>query len=241
MTVSTASSTPSSTPTGPATPSPAPVASTSNRVLAHVATGATALAAVCIALAGSLDPGYSRVSEAISALASQESAAAPVMIVGFLAMAVMLLAAGATLFRALPGKRAPVGAVLVVLAGLMTVVVGLARQSCSSLQADCLARESAGTVSASHWVHNLVSLPLFIFLTVAAFLWTAGLTRAAGSTGLARFSLVVAIATAVFLVWFGSGAYGTFGGLVERVLVWLAFGWPVFLAVRLTRPTRATA
>ena len=146
-------------PAGPANPS---------RLLAHIAAGAAAVAAAAIALAGFLDPGYSRLSEAISALASQESAAAPVMIFGFMAMAVTLLAAGAALFRALPGKRAKVGAVLVVLAGLMTVVVGFARQSCSSLQAECLARESAGTVSSSHWIHNLVSLALFIFLLYRA-------------------------------------------------------------------------
>ena len=235
-------STPTTAPAQPSTSSDAPVGrATSSRLLAHIAAGAAATAAAAIALAGFLDPGYSRVSEAISALASQESAAAPVMIVGFMAMAVTLLAAGATLFRALPGKRAKVGAVLVVLAGLMTVVVGLARQSCSSLQADCLARESAGTVSSSHWIHNLVSLVLFVFLVVASFLWTAGLKRSTGSKSLARVSLLVAIATAVFFVWFGSGAYGTFGGLVERVLVWLAFGWPAYLAVRVTRSAPAVA
>lgn len=222
-------------------PSPAamPAGPSSSRVPALIAAATAAAATAAIVLAGFLDPGYSSISEAISALASQESGAAPVMIFGFCAMAVMLLASGVTLFRELPGKRGKVGAVLVVLAGLLTVVVGFARQSCSSLQAECLARESAGTVSASHWVHNLVSLPIFGFLVVAGFLWTAGLRRRTGSKGLARVSLVVAIVAAVFMVWFGSSAYGSFGGLVERVLVLLAFGWPVFLAVRVTRP-RAT-
>ncbi len=239
MIVSTSTTT---APTEPSASSDAPGGgATSSRLLAHVAAGAAATAAAAIALAGFLDPGYSRLSEAISALASQESAAAPVMIVGFMAMAITLLAAGATLFRALPGKRAKAGAVLVVLAGLMTVVVGLARQSCSSLQAECLARESAGTVSSSHWIHNVVSLVLFVFLVVASFFWTAGLKRSTGSKSLARVSLLVAMATAVFFVWFGSGAYGTFGGLVERVLVWLAFGWPAYLAIRVTRSARAVA
>jgi hypothetical membrane protein len=208
-------------------------------VLAHVATGAGVAALAAIALAGFLDPGYSRLGEAISALASQESAAAPVMVAGFVFMAITLLTAGTTLFRVLPGKRAKVGAVLVVLAGLLTVVVGFARQDCSSLQAECLAREAANTVSASHWVHNLVSLPIFVSLVVAGFLWTAGIKRSTGSKSLARVSLVVAAIAAVFFVWFGSSTYGTFGGLVERVLVWLAFGWPAFLAVRVTRPATA--
>jgi hypothetical protein len=163
-----------------------------------------------------------------------------VMIAGFVAMAVTLLAAGATLFRVLPGRSAKVGAVLVVLAGLMTLVVGFARQSCSSLQAECLARESAGTVSASHWVHNLVSLPLFLFLVLAGFCWGRGLRRSTGSTRLARTSLVVAGLAALLMVWFGSNAYGAYGGLVERVLVWLTFGWPAYLAVRVTRAARPT-
>jgi hypothetical membrane protein len=234
-------STPIPTTQEPVTAPGIPPRTTPTRMLARIAAGAGVAALAAIALAGSLDPGYSRVSEAISALASTESVAAPVMVVGFLAMALTLLAAGAALFGALRGKRAKVGASLVLLAGLMTVVVGLARQSCSSLQAECLARESAGAVSASHWVHNLVSLPLFLFLVVAGFLWGAGLRRATGSKHLARTALVVAVVTAVFLVWFGSDAYGSYGGLVERVLVWLAFGWPVYLAVRVTRPARAAA
>jgi len=224
-----------SAPGVPSTTSPtAPVRPTPARMLALIATGAGGAAAVAISLAGVLDPGYSGLSEAISALASQESAAAPVMIVGFVAMAVMLLTSGTVLFMSLPGKGAKVGAVLVLLSGLMTVVVGLARQSCSSLQADCMARESAGMVSPSHWIHNLVSVPLFAFLVVAGFLWTTGLGRSTGSKRLARSSLVVAIAAAALFVWFGSGVYGTFGGLVERLLVWLAFGWPVYLSVRVT-------
>lgn len=222
-------------------PSGVPVGPTLSRVLAHVATGATVVAAAAIILAGFLDPGYSSISEGISALSSQESSAAPVAIAGFVAMAVMVLAAGTALFLALSGKRAKVGAVLVILAGLMMVVVSFARQSCSSLQAECLARESAGTVSSSHWIHNLVALVVFLFLVVAGFLWGAGLRRRTGSKSLARASLVVAIVAALFMVWFGSNAYGSFGGLVERVFVALAFGWPVYLAVRVTRPRLATA
>ena len=224
-----------STPSAGAARAAGPAPGSTSRRLAHVSLGAAAVAAAAIAIAGFLDPGYSRTSEAISALASRESGAAPVMIVGFLAMAVTLLAAGTALFRTLPTKRAKAGSVLVVLAGLLTVVAGVARQSCSSLQAECLARESAGTVSASHWVHNLVSLPLFLFLVVAGFLWGAGLARLTGSQGLARVTLLVAVTGAVFFVWFGSDAFGSYGGLVERVLVWLTFGWPTYLALRATR------
>ena len=34
------------------------------------------------------------------------------------------------------------------------------------------------------------------------------------------------------MVWFGSGAYGTNGGLVEAAFILLAFGTPAYLATR---------
>ena len=210
------------------------------RALALVAVGAATVAALAIAGAGFLDPGYSQLSEGISALASRESGAAPVMTIGFVAMAVTLLAAGAALLRVLPGRRPTVGAVLLLLAGLLTLASGIFRQDCSSLQQACLARESAGTVSGEHWVHNLLALPLFLFLAVAAFFWGAALRRL-GAARTARVSLVVAVLVAGLTVWFGSDAYGDLGGLVQRVLVLLAFGWPVYLAARFTRPASPLA
>ena len=34
------------------------------------------------------------------------------------------------------------------------------------------------------------------------------------------------------MVWFGSGAYGTNGGLVESAFILLAFGTPAYVATR---------
>ena len=77
MTLSTA------TPTRPR-PSSSPEPR-SGRTLARVGTGAAVVAGVAITAAGFLDPGYSQLGEGISALASRESGAAPVMTVGFAA------------------------------------------------------------------------------------------------------------------------------------------------------------
>lgn len=213
----------------------APAGGRSGRVLARIATGAGLAAGSAIVLAGVLDPGYSARSEAVSALASQESASAPLMILGFFSLALALAAAGAALFGQLPGRRPRAGAALVMLSGALTVVVAVARQDCSTLEVACLARESAGTVSAGHLVHNLVSLVLFVLLVVAAFLLTPGLRRSPGSPSLARIALLVAVTDTVFLLWFGSAAFGSSGGLVQRGLVLLTFGWPVFLAAHLGR------
>jgi hypothetical membrane protein len=222
-------STSSTVTTRPQAPPASSAVSAPIRALSRTAVGSAAAAVGAILVAGLVDPGYSAVSEGISALASHESQAAPIMIVGFMAMALALLTAGVALFRLLPTRRAKAAAILVVLSGLATVVVGFARLDCSTLQTECLAREHAETVSGGHVLHNLVSLLLFVLLSVAAFLWGAGLRRL-GERRLARITLLAAVLTVAFFVWFMSGAYGSAGGLVQRVFIPLAYGWPVLLA-----------
>ena len=205
---------------------------------ARVAVGASVVSVLAIAVAGFVDPGYSHLQEGISALASRESQAAPIMVVGFFAMAVTLVAAGASLFTAVPGKKARGAAILIMLAGVITAVSGIFPQDCSSQQAACRVRESAETVSGSHVLHNLIAIPLFLFLIIAAFLLAAALRRTPAGRGYARAGWLVAVAGLLLMVAFGADVAGDLGGLVQRVLVLLAYGWPVFLAARLTRSTR---
>ena len=58
-----------------------------------------------VLLAGELDPGYSHLSEGISALASDESQAAGLMTLGFVFLGVTLLSAG----RSVCGLGCPEG------------------------------------------------------------------------------------------------------------------------------------
>ena len=205
---------------------------------ARVAVGAFAVSALAITVAGFVDPGYSHLQEGISALASRESQAAPIMVVGFFAMAATLVAAGLSLFTALPGKKAHGAAILIMIAGVLTAVSGIFPQDCSSQQAACRVRESAETVSGSHVLHNLIAIPLFLFLIIAAFLLAAALRRAPGQSAHARAGWLVAVAGLLLMVAFGADVAGDLGGLVQRVLVLLAYGWPVYLAAQLTRSTR---
>jgi hypothetical protein len=122
--------------------------------------------------------------------------------------------------------------VLVIIGGVLTLVAGFARQSCSGLQQACLDRESAGTVSGAHVTHNLVSLVLFVLLVAAGFFLAAGLKRNAAHRHLSRGARIAAFATLGLMVWFGSGAYGTNGGWVESAFILLAFGTPAYLATR---------
>lgn len=205
---------------------------------ARIAVGAAAASVIAIALAGFLDPGYSQLREGISALASRESQSAPIMVVGFFAMATTLIAAGVALFAALRVKRARAAAILIVLAGVITAVSGIFPQDCSSQEAACRVRESAETVSGSHVLHNLIAIPLFLFLIVAGFLLAAALRRVPAHRGYARISLLVAVAGLLLMVAFGADLAGDLGGLVQRVLVVLVSGWPVYLAAQLTRTER---
>ncbi len=206
-----------------------------DRVLAKVAAGAAFAFAGGVAIAGALDPGYSHRSEAMSALASTESESAPVMIVTFLFLSLTAVASGAVLFRTLRGKAARTGSVLVLLAGAAMLVVGFARQSCSTLQQACLDRESAEQVSGAHVVHNLVSLVVFVLLVVGGFVLASGLRRNPAFARLARPTRIAASASLLFMVWFGSEAYGENGGIVQRVFLLLAFGIPVVLALKVTK------
>ena len=220
-------------------PADAPTITTSPmiaRTLAKVSVGAAVTTAAAIAIAGFTDPGYSARSEAISALASVESESARIMIFGFVTMALTALAAGTALFLALKGKAARTGSVFVIIGGVLTLVAGFARQSCSTLQQSCLDRETAGTVSAAHVTHNLVSLVLFVLLVAAGFLLAAGVKRSATHRHLSLRVRIAAAATLTFMVWFGSGCYGTNGGLVESAFILLAFGTPAYLATRVAGP-----
>src|SRR4051812_48375054 len=121
--------------------------------------------AAAIVIAGAIFPGYSHLHEAVSQLASTESPGAPIMIVGFFAMAVGIVAAGLGMFRSLPvGAAARTAAILTVIAGALLFVAGLARPACSDWTGACKAAEDAGTIPLHHVVHNLVSVLLFLLL-----------------------------------------------------------------------------
>jgi hypothetical membrane protein len=207
------------------------------RSWARAALGGLGVFAAASLLGGALNPGYSLRSDAISSLAAHDAHAAAVMTVGFAGLAVCLLAAGGGLLRGLRGRAAVAGSALVVLAGVLSLVVGSARLDCSALtSASCAAREHAGTVSGGHVVHNLVSLVLFVALVAGSFLLSRGLRRDPAGRHLARATRYVAWTALLLMVWFGSGAHGDDGGLVQRAFLLVAVGWPVLLVTALSRP-----
>lgn len=213
----------------PGTPSPS-----------RLAVGGFTAFALSIPLAGAFHPDYSHVREGISALAATDSPAAPIMIAGFVALALGTVAAGVALWVRLPVCVAGrIGAVLVVLAGLGMVVVGLNQQDCSELIGACAAAEAAGTLSDHHVVHQLASLAVFLVLVIAMFPLARGLRRNGGPAGAAVATRLVGVVGLLVIAAMMTVGLGDLGGLVQRLFIALLFGAPVALAC-LQRTVAAT-
>jgi hypothetical protein len=178
-----------------------------------------------------LTPGYHSTRDAISALAATDSRYAAIMISGFLAAAAGLSVAGTALWRRFGAVRSGrVAAGLVVLAGGLTAVAGLARQDCSEALTSCVDHGEAPLASTHFWVHQYVSLALFLVLVIAGFVLIRATRRTEGFGHLTVPTRIVAyllLLTTVFAVTVGFGAVA---GLVQRPYLALLFGWPLLLA-----------
>jgi hypothetical membrane protein len=181
---------------------------------------------------------YSPRREDISALAALDAQQPWIMIAGFLALAVSLVALGMGLLRAFAGRRvARVGAVLVLLAGLGILVAGIARNDCSSELAACKARIDAGDVSWHHGVHDAVSGLVFLALVVAQLVLARSFRRDPAWRDLRAYSVVSGLLTLALLVLFGTGAIDGWNGLVQRVFLAVPLLWVAVLGKRLLAVT----
>jgi hypothetical membrane protein len=205
-------------------------------VPAVVAAAGLGVFAAAVAVSGALQPGYSHLREGISALAATGSAPAPIMIGGFLALAAGTTVAGTTLWERLSaGVAGRVGAVLVMLSGLAMVVVGLNRQDCSDLAGACAAAEEAGTLSGQHMVHQLVSLAVFLLLSIAPFVLARGLRRNGAPRRVAVLARLAGTFGLLVIAAMVSVGFGDVPGLVQRLFILVVFGLPVLLAAVPTR------
>jgi hypothetical protein len=194
------------------------------------AAGIATFFAVAIATAA-VTPGYRSTRDGISALAALDSPYAWVMIAGFLAAAAALVATGFGLWQRYGGVRSGrIGAGLVVFAGGLMATAGLARQDCSDIRPECIDHGAAPLASTHYWVHQYVSLALFLILVIAMFVLVRAVRRTEGLGHLAMPTRVVAIAGLLLTVSIVTVGYGDFSGLVQRPYLAMLFGWPVLLA-----------
>ncbi|MEV6493386.1 DUF998 domain-containing protein [Actinoplanes sp. NPDC051633] len=172
-------------------------------------------------------PGYRSTRDAISALAAMDSPYAYVMIGGFLAAAAGLVATGIAV-RQRYGAR--LAAVLLIVSGALMATAGLARQDCSEALESCIDHGEAPLASTHFWVHQYVSLALFLTLVVTSFVLIRAVRRTPGFgylTGPARIVAWTGLVVTVLAMTIGFGAVN---GLVQRPYLALLFGWPTLLA-----------
>jgi Protein of unknown function (DUF998) len=193
-----------------------------------------------VVVAGVGNSGYSPLSEGVGGLGAQNATDPDLMNAGFLALAVATVAAGAALLRLLPGRSGVAAAIIVASAGLIETAVAFVRQDCSTARTRCADAEVSGRLSLSHTLHQILALGLAVGLIVSLFMMAASLRRLSGGASLAKLTQWAGVASIGMFVWLGSQLYGDLGGVVEKLLMALVYGWPVLLAVALSRQ-RSTA
>jgi len=207
-------------------------------LLAKIAGSAIVIWFTLSTIAGALNPGYSPIREAMSALAATDADYAWVAITGFMIAAVGLACTGIVLWRRFAGNRTGrVAATLVTLAAPEMVVAGLARQDCSEQLPTCIDYGDAPLASTHFWVHQYTALFMFVSLTVALFLLARALRRDAGRARLATPTRLVAFTClAVIVVVFMAEIGSSWHGLIQRIFAALVFGWPVVVAGSAPKP-----
>jgi hypothetical membrane protein len=191
-------------------------------------------------LAGLVQNDYGPRREDISALAALDAQHAWIMIAGIVALGLSLVALGLGLVGAIEdGRSATVGVILLVLAGVMFVVAGIARDDCSSELQACKKRVNAGDVSWHHQVHDNVGIAVFLALVLAPLVLARAFRRDSRWRDLRRYSLVTGAVTFALLLVFGGDSFSGWNGLAERILVTIPLVWIAVLGTRLARNAAA--
>jgi hypothetical protein len=208
--------------------------------------GLAAFVFAVVAAGGIGNNGYRPLLEGVGGLGAQNAADPAVMNAGFLALAVAMVAAGAALFRLLPGKSGAAASIVIAAAGLGEIAVAFVRQDCSSARARCAEAQEYGQLSPAHTVNQILVLGLAVALIASMWMMATSLRGLPGAASLAKLTRWTATASIGLFIWLGSELYGDLGGLVEKLLMALVYGGPVVLAVALSRerlmaPWRAPA
>ena len=187
-------------------------------------------------VAGAVQDMYSPRREDISALAALDAQHASIMIAGIVALGMSLVALSLGLVGAVNDcHSAIVGAILLVLAVLMFVLAGVARDDCSSELRACKKRVDAGDVSWHHKVHDNVGIAVFLVLVLAPLVLARAFRGDSRWRDLRRYSLATGAVTLVLLVVFGGEPFSGWNGFAERILVTIPLVLIAVLGRRLAR------
>lgn len=185
--------------------------------------GASAFTAAWIT-ASLRQPGYSFTQIQISGLAAPGARGPWIMIAGFLVLGASLIVFGLAVRRQLGDTdRAGVGPVLIQIAGALTLAAGLFRRDHMLL--------APGPESWHNYAHNIVSTALYILLIAVPLTLAWRLRNEPVWRSMAGPLAAAAIAAAVILVIFLSGAAQPWQGTLQRLGVSLPLGCLIVVAL----------
>jgi hypothetical membrane protein len=169
---------------------------------------------------------YSIRREDISALSALTADSPWLMMGGFLIMGACTILLGISLMSLFGGsRRQRIGPGLITLAGLGMMLAGVFRNDCSSALDACKVLVDAGDVSWHHNAHDGVSILVFLALIIAPLVMAGRFLTRPDWASLRLGSMMISPVLLLLLVLFGSEAFPSVGGIIERVMILLAMGW----------------
>jgi len=184
-------------------------------------------------IAGSLSTGYGPAREAISALAATDAQHPVIMITGFVLGAIGLGAAAVGIWQrhraTLAGR---VATVMIMLGAPGMIVAGFARQDCSERLPSCLDYDKAELATTHFWVHQYVSLAMFVIMSIAMFVLARALWRNVPWRHLTGWSILAGLLCfgTIALLMVDPPAVAPYMGYLQRIFIVILFGWPVLVA-----------
>ncbi len=215
----------SSAQTSPSTHKVASQGWTLNRALLTIGGAGPILFLALATLNGLITPGYDMQKQAISELALGQNGW--LQTANFFMFGLTIIAFAIGLFRSLP-RGSWVGATLLIISGLGIVASGI-------FPTDLKGAPETDTGG----LHNLLFLLVFLMLIISYVFWALSFRRLAGwraYTWFTAFMPVLVFGLLFVLIGFssdiGDPLYAV-GGLIQRLLLAVAFGWMTLTAWRL--------
>jgi hypothetical protein len=207
-----------------------------SRLLGALAVAGTVAAIVAWVMASLTQPGYRSARDDLSALAAGGADHPWITMTGELALGLGIIALAAGLAAELAGLEVTVGACVLVVAGVAAAIQALAREDCLAQRASCTARVHAGHVSWHHTLHEMTSGLAFLAILAAPLVFAPAFRRDGRWRSLATYSLVTTALGFALLIAYVATAETAFGGLGQRVFLFVPLAWIVVTGTRLARP-----
>jgi len=209
----------------------------STRLLATVAVAGQLSFVAAWIVGGAIQPGYSTADQTVSELFSRTADHPLVLWIGLAGLVPSYLATATSLHRALGSRGRAAVAMFTLAAPLVTLVLLSPLDCMTNGSAGCAARVDAGTVSATHDLHNLAAVALQLLLVATPF----AVAFAVRGSRLVSWALgfgVLGVATILAVGASGPGQDGY--GIAQRATFGFVNLWVIAIALAAITGLRGT-